>query len=268
MKRFLLLLLPLFSLFSLEKQPWFSDVYEFNLYTGYAFDWYNSVNGAVQPLKSTSYDNLFFADLEFSFSPQWSVEIEGEIAKTPRQSFGFRSVAAQARYLWYDDIIGDPFSLATGFSVRYVFPEAVRDISCPYGSNFDFIGNISIGKEFDFRGDWRYRFWAYGSVGIANEGSPWLRAIGAFETNCLNVHKWAFFLDFVKGYGEESLVNIDDFHGYANIRQMHLDIAVRYGYGLGCWGTARIEYRRRLLAIRCPEKVDTILVGILIPFSF
>jgi len=268
MRKLILLIFPLFSMVALEKQPWFGDVYEFDLHTGYAFDWFRSVDGSLEPLSSTSYDHMLFADLEFSMSPQWSIEIEGELAKTPRQSFGPRSLAFQARYLMYDDVIGDPFSLAVGANVRYIFPEAVRDVSCPYGANFDFVANASIGKEIDCRGDWRFRFWAYGSVGIANEGSPWIRGIAAFETNCLDVHKWAWFIDAVRGYGEDTYVDIDNFHGYANVRYHALDFAVRYGYGLGVWGTFRVEYRRRIKAVRCPEKVDTIILSLLIPFSF
>lgn len=253
---------------ALEKQPWFGDVYEFFLHTGYAFSWFRKVDGAEEQLKSTSLDNLWFADLEFATSPQWSFDLEGEIAQTPRQPFGPRSVAFQSRYLMYDDIIGDPFSLALGANVRYIFPIAVRDISCPYGANFDFIANISIGKEFDFRGDWRYRLWSYGSVGVANEGSPWIRGIGAFEMNCSDVHKWAFFVDALKGYGEKTVVDIDNFHGYASIRRTYLDLAVRYGYGMGVWGTLRLEYIRRIVAVRCPEKMDMLVLSWLVSFSF
>lgn len=254
--------------FALEKQPWFGDVYEFHLHSGYAFSWFREVNGSVKPLSSTSYDQLLFADLEFSISPQWCIDIEGELARTPRQNFGPRSVAAQARYLWYDDIIGDPCSLATGLSLRYVFPNAVRDVSCPYGSNFDLVANVSIGKEFDFRGDWRFRLWSYGAVGIANEGSPWLRGIAAFEMNCLDIHKWAWYVDVLKGYGEDTTIDINNFHGYAKIRRTSLDAAVRYGYGIGVWGTLRLEYRRRIVAVRCPEKMDTVILSWLLPFSF
>lgn len=254
---------------ALEVQPWFSDVYEFHLFSGYSFSWFRSVNGAVTPLKDTFYDHLIFSDLEFSISPQWNLDANVELTQSSKRSFGFRSVAVQGRYLWFDDIIGDAVSLATGANIRYIFPQSVRDISCPYGANVDLEVNLAMGKEFSsYSSDFRIRFWGYGALGVANRGAPWLKGIFAFETNSKDLHKWAFFLEGVQGFGSKNVVNINNFHGYAQIHRTSLDVGIRYGYAIGVLGTLRLEYRRRVIAELCPERVDTIQIGFMLPFSF
>lgn len=267
LRKLICLLFCFIDLVALEVQPWFGDVYEFHLLSGYSFSWYNHVDGAVKPLSDTSNDHLLFGNLEFAFSPLLSVDVDAEVAKTPRQDFGMRSLAMQLRHLYFDDVIGDAVSMAMGASCRYVFPDAVRDISCPYGSNINIEGNISLGKEFDCYGQWRYRFWTFGAIGFANEGSPWLRGIVAFEGNSCDRHKWALLVHGYKGYGSKKKVDIDSFHGYASVRTRSIDLALRYGYRLDPWGTFRVEYRRRVFAKLCPERVDTIILSFLFPFS-
>jgi len=265
--KFLPFFLPL-SLFALEMQPWFGDVYEFHLLSGYSYSRYTKVDSAIDQLTSASNDHLLFFDLEFSFSPQWSIDFDLEFTDTPRQSFSYRSSAVQARYLWLDDIIGDVISLATGFSIRNTSSRSLKDVSCPYEGNFDFEANLSFGKEFDTFQFWRYRFWGYGAIGLANRGSPWFRGIASFETNYRDLHKFGAFIIGNHGYGRKDTVNIANFYGYARIREKYLDLAFRYGYRVGVWGTLRLEYKRRVLAKRCPENVNTFMISFLLPFSF
>ena len=265
--RHLLFFLPL-SLFALEVQPWFGDVYEFHLLSGYSYSRYTGVDSAMVRLNSTSNDHLLFFDLEFSFSPQWSVDFDLEFADTPRQSFSYRSSAIQARYLWLDDIIGDIISLATGFSIRNISSGSLKDVSCPYEGNLDLELNLSLGKEFDAFRFWRYRFWGYAAIGFANRGSPWFRRVASFETNYRDFHKFGIFLIANHGYGRETSVDIANFFGYAHIREKYLDLAFRYGYRVSVWGTLCLEYKRRVLAKGCPENINTFMISFLLPFSF
>ncbi len=261
------ILLP-FSLFGLEVQPWFGDVYEFDFLGGYAYSRYPQVEGANPGLTSPSNDHLLFSDLEFSFSPVWSADVDIEFVETPRQSFGFRSFGMQIRYLWLDDIIGDPISLATGLSARIVSTTSLHDVSCPYHGNVDVELNVSLGKEFDNFQFWRFRVWGYGALGMSNRGSPWLRGIAAFEGNWDDQHKWGIFMVGSHGYGREQTIDVNHFFGYGRIRQKSLDLGVRYGYRFGVWGTLRVEYIRRVMAKLCPERVNTFVISYLLPFSF
>ncbi len=264
---FLFLLLSV-SLCSLERSPWFGDVYEFHFLTKYAFSRFSKVDGAVDQLTQTSNDHLLHFNLAYSPSLQWSLDADLEFIDTPRQSFGFRSVGAQARYLVSDDIIGDPVSLTVGGNFRIVSSDSLKDVSTLYHSNIDIEFNTAVGKEISRLEYWRFRVWGYGALGIANEGSPWIRLMAAFEGNSQERKKWGFFADFMHGYGNKTKVVINNFDGYAKIREKNLDLGFKYGHRLGVWGTLSLGYKRRVLAKRCPRNVNTLFITYLLPFAF
>lgn len=259
-------LLPLLSS-ALEVQPWFGDCLEFHFLGNYTYSFFDKVQNGIPQLTRSFQSNLIYMGLDFSPTPEWSIDTDLQAADTTQMPFNFRSVALQARYLWLDDIIGDRVSLATGGSARFTNTASLHDVSCPSHGHFDFEFNFSIGKEFDFSDSWAWRLWGFGAVGHANIGSPWVRAILAVETNYEDQHKFAFLALGSNGYGRHTTVLVDDFHGYAKIRQKSVDLAVRYGYRLGVWGTLRFEYQRRVLAKSCPSEVNAFLFSYLLPFS-
>jgi hypothetical protein len=251
----------------LEVQPWFGDVYEFHLLSSYAYGRFHKVEGAVPQLTSVFQTNVWYEGLDFSPSPEWSVDADIQLAATTKMDFNFRSGALQARYLWLDDIIGDKLSLATGFSVRLTSTSALHDVSCPSHATADFELNLAMGKELEATDWWLWRIWAYAALGHGNRGSPWVRAIAAIETNLHDRHKLALYADGVNSYGRHTRIDIDQFDGYAKIRNKSIDLGFRYGYRIGVWGTLRFEYVRRLLAKSCPSNVNTWIIGYLLPFS-
>ncbi len=267
MKKFLFLFVPLFGT-SLEVQPWFGDCLEFHFLGSYAYSFFDRVQKGVPQLTNTFRSNVAYLGLDFSPTPEWSIDTDLQVADTTQQNFNFRTVAFQARYLWLDDIIGDRISLATGGSIRFTNTDSLHDVSCPYHANFDFEVNFSFGKEFDVSDCWAWRFWGYGAIGHANRGSPWVKGILALETNYDDRHKWAIFAEGINGYGGHTVVFVDHFNGYAKIRQKSIDVGIRYGYRIGVWGTFRFEYLRRVLAKSCPERVNTFIFSYLLPFSF
>ncbi len=266
MRRLFFLLFPLFAT-SLEVQPWFGDCLEFHFLGSYAYSFFNKVEHGVPQLNYTFQSNVGYLGLDFSPTPEWSVDTDLQVAATSKEDFNFRSIALQGRYLWLDDIIGDRISLATGANVRFTNTASLRDVSCPSHANFDFELNFAFGKEFDVSSYWAWRFWGYGAVGHANRGSPWVRAILALETNYDDQHKFAFLASGSNGYGRHTTIFINDFNGYAKVRQKSIDLAFRYGYRIGVWGTLRFEYARRVLAKSCPEQVNSFLFSYLLPFS-
>ena len=263
----LFLLFP-FLLISVENQPWFGNVYEFDLTGRYTYSYYHRVPDAITQLDQTSEDHTLYFDLEFPPSPYWSLDADIHFADTPRQAFSFSSTALQLRYLWLDDIIGDPISLTSGFSCRYTCRRSLKDISCPSHRDFDFQAHFAMGKEFDKFEFWRYRIWGYGGLGIANEGSPWMRAILSFETNHKDRNILGVFLFGEHCFGKKIKLNIDHFCGYGRIRSKYISIMVRYGLRINEWGTLRFEYTRRILAKRCPADVNRFAMSFLLPFSF
>lgn len=260
-------LLPLIGA-SLEVQPWFGDCLEFHFLGTYAYSYFEKVQNGIPQLTKTFQSNVAYLGLDFSPTPEWSVDTDIQVAATTQESFNFRSVGLQGRYLWFDDIIGDRLSLATGGSIRFTNTASLHDVSCPSHANFDFELNFSLGKEFDVSDSFAWRLWGFGAIGHANRGSPWVRAIAAVETNYDDQHKLALFAEGSNGYGRHSHVLVDDFDGYAKIRQKSIDLGARYGYRIGVWGTLRFEYMRRVLAKSCPEQVNSFIFSYLLPFSF
>lgn len=252
---------------AIEVQPWFGDVYEFHFLQSYSFSWFDSVQGSRPSYHQFFHSNLFYSGLEFSPSPVWDVDTDIQFAATSAVTFNFRSMGLQVRYLWYDDIIGDPMSFATGASARLTATSSLKDVSCPSHGNVDFELNFSLGKEFDATDTWRFRAWMFGALGHANRGSPWVRAIASIEMNREDIHKWAIYAEGINGYGAHTHVNVDHFFGYAKVREKTIDLGVRYGYGMGVWGTLRIDYLRRVLAKAAPQNVNYLIVGWLLPFS-
>ncbi|MBI3900654.1 MAG: hypothetical protein HY324_00725, partial [Chlamydiia bacterium] len=158
------------GLSALEMQPWFGEVYQFHLLSSYSYSWFHSVQNAKPSYNQFFQENLIYFDLDFSLSPVWSVDADVQFADTTAVPFNFRTAAVQGRYLWLDDIVGDPISLATGVSTRVTSSEGLKDISCPSFANVDIEVNLAFGKEFVSGYTWRYRAWGYGAVGHGNRG--------------------------------------------------------------------------------------------------
>ncbi len=253
---------------ALEVSPWFGNVYEFHLLTGFDYSWFDHVANSRPSFNQHFIERVYYADLEFCPSPDWSLDTDIQLADTTQMNFGFREWGFQFRYLWLDDLVGDPITLNTGARVNVVGTSALRDVSDPYHGNADFELNFALGKELEARDWWLWRLWAYGGVGHANRGSPWVRGIVSIETYIDEMHKFSIWAEGINGYGRRTHIDVDHFNGYAKVRQKSIDLGVRYGLRLGVWGTLRFEYIRRVLAKVCPEDVNTLGVSFLLPFSF
>ena len=190
---FLIFILPILA-FALEVKPWFGDVYEFSLLSKYGFSFFSDINNPTRPINRTYHKNQLYFDLEFPFSPQWSTDIDLQFAESTNQNFGYSSLACQFRYLWFDDIVGDFASLATGGYVRYTARDSVDDFTCYFHGDVEGALNVSLGKEIDYFEYWRYRFWAYGALGLANRGSIWLEGYFGIDGNYEDKHKWSMFV--------------------------------------------------------------------------
>lgn len=254
--------------FSLLEKPWFGDVYEFHLFSTFAYSRFNKVQGASPQIQDPYNNYLVDFNLDLTTNPQWCYDVDLQFVDTPKQSFSFRSTAVQGRYLWYDDIVGDAISLVTGINARYVATRSLRDVGCSYHATLNVEANIAIGKEVDRRGDWLFRFWGFGAAGIANRGSPWVRGIVAIEGNFDNQQQWTVFGRGEHTYGRKTTIDPNQFNGYGKIRQKSIDVGVGYGYCFGPWGSLKAEYTRRVLAKLCPENVNLFTFRYFLPFAF
>lgn len=248
--------------------PWLGDVYEFHFEGSYAYSYFDKVADAKPSYHHPFHVNLLYFDLDFVPSSQWSIDMDIQFAESTKQAFNFRTAAIQGRYAWLDDVIGDPISLTTSANIRFTPTYALHDVSCPSYGNADFELNLSLGKELASQGSWLFRTWFLGAVGHANRGSPWLKGLFALETHIADRHTWSLLAEGLSGYGRETHIDVDHFDGYARVRNKSIDVALRYGYRMGVWGTIRFEYIRRFLAKACPEQVNTGVISYRVPFSF
>ena len=259
--------IPLVSLSALQEKPWLADPYSFELYTDFAYSRYQTINHAVQQPAYPYHNYVTDVAISFTPSPQIDAEVEVNLARTPHQTYGFRSAAIQARYLVLDDIAGDPISLVLGGNMRGVTARAVRDVSCPYGSYLNAEVTLFLGKETSHEGDWLYRWYVGGALlGVANHGLPWNRYLTAFETrfsrHALKVFSLGYF-----GYGKHKKVSIDHFHGWAPIHHSSIDIGAQYRYEFFLYGELGLSYAYRLWARSYPEREQTLVLSYTLPFS-
>ncbi len=255
------------ELFSLEEAPWLGNVYEFQFNTDFIYSQYSRISHALEQ-PSYAYNN-YVTEASTSFTPTQNMdaEIEVNLARTPHQTYGFRSGALQVRYLFWDDIAGDPASINAGLNTRVVTGRAVADVSSPYASYWNGEATLSVGKEFTKDTDWKTRGYALGCIGLANHGSFWNRYKLAFEARVLkNQAIEAFSLGYF-GYGHEKQVDIDHFKGWGFIKHRSIDIGAKYSYLFDIWGSLSVSYACRVWAYSYPQREQTVQLTYNLPFS-
>jgi hypothetical protein len=251
---------------ALEILPWFNNVFEFELDAAYTYSHYTRVQGAI-PKKYVSNDQEISLGLGLCPSQWWSFDVDAEFVHTRAQPWGFRSAAAQARTLWLDDVLGDLISLNTGFNFRYVAGESLHDVSCPYHANYNAEATIAIGKEWDQGVYWRFRPFVFAALGMAERGSPWMRALAAIEGNRLNRHQLRLYALGYFGFGKRHHLFINHFDGYAHIHHQSIDLGLDYSYLFDIWGSFSFEYCYRVYARLFPERTSFVTVRYTLPFS-
>ena len=255
-------------LYGMQEKPWFGDIYRFYWENSYSYSYFDKLADSVAGFRVPSNNHLVTTSIESSVSPQWNCDLELELAATPRQHFGFRSIALQARYLWADDILGDLVSCATGMSIRVASGVSLADISSPHHGNVDFQWTCAVGKEWVLSPRVIMRIWANGLVGVANRGSPWVGGVGGVAANVDDIHKAFITLRGAHGYGITTQIDVDTFAGYGGVRYRFLDIVLCYSCKCDLYGYLSVAYVRRLFAGSYPAQTNQFTVTYLFPFSF
>jgi len=154
-----------------ETMPWFGNVMEFEFRSSYAFRHYTTVDVGGTSGDHSSDDHLLNLSLALTPVTQWSGEVELLVVRTAEQGFSVAHLRAIGRYLWTDDVIGDPFSLTTGMSLTIPVKTSQQDISLGYHGDVEVEFHAAIGRELPSNGDsWLMRGWGEASAGIANIG--------------------------------------------------------------------------------------------------
>ncbi len=255
-------------LLAFEEKPWLGDFLEFFLDSSFSYYRFRHVQGAIQQPSIPSNNYLFSLDLGLCPFDGWEAAIEAELAKTPRQKFGRRSVGIQVRTRWMNDIMGDPLSVTTGLSIRQVSSQSVHDISSPYAAPWNFEAHTAFGKEWSQGAFWYMRWYGMAALGQGSRGSPWTRGRLAFEMNRENHHQIELFADGYWGFGRRRDVDINRFDGWGKYDHSSADLGFSYRYVTNIWGYFWIEYAHRVYARSYPESQNSIQIGYHLPFSF
>ncbi len=256
------------SAYGFEEKPWFGELWEFYLDGSYNYSRYDSVANAVKPLKDPSNNHLFTFDLGLVPLEDWDATLEVEFADTPSQSLGRRSVAAQLRTLWLNDIIGDAVSFSTGILVQQTSFNSLRDISSPHSARWDFELHGAVGKEWACGADWCTRLYGMGALGQGSSGSPWTRADVVWQLHKHQSHTWEFYSLGYWGFGKRHEVNIHKFKkGWGSYDHSSIDVGLGYLYQFSVWGTLRLDYAYRVYAYVFPRGVNSLTVSYHFPFS-
>jgi hypothetical protein len=250
-----------------EYGPWLGNFYEFELrsslkYQGYAW--------LASDLHHTKYpSNDFFLNLSLSNAipdPAISGEFEVTGARTRRQQRDIDQLKLTGRYLWQDDVAGDPYSLVTGLSYTQAFKHSLRDVSSFHHGLYNAELFVSLGQEKADECLWGSRWWGMFAIGIAEQGSPWLRLRLNYDKRWCEKHELGLFLHSLWGLGGKHL-HLNDFHGYGLIKHQSIDLGVRYTYVIEYFGNASLEYSYRVYANNFPAYVHRVLAQVLYTFG-
>jgi len=263
---FVLLFSP-FVLAAFESKPWFPPIAELELKLNYSYEHYPSVSHAFDPPHDSSKDHLIDLNLEVSFLPKWEAQVELDLAKTSKLSLGTRRVGLEVRYLFLDDVAGDPVSFTTDLLLFYVPTRNMKDVSSPYHAQGNFELGMAVGKEIDLEYDWAYRFFGFLGLGQANRGYPWVRSELSFQRNYKNRHHFSLFTEGYFGLGPQKKVIVDHFNGYAKIQHQSVDLGINYTYLFDIWGSFTFQYAYRVYALSFPRKLSSFSIEYKLPFS-
>lgn len=261
-----LLLLKVAGAEAFLSEPWLRMPYHMAGSLTYRYQFFDNVQNGVNPYGYHSHENLARANLLVPYAADGDIELEAEFNETAKNSFNFESVGLQLRRQILNDIAGDFVSIMLGGNVRYVTGLRLHDVVTPYHNLFNFELLGALGREVSRDGDWIARFFGFGAVGFANEGSPWIRVLLDARGKFHRSYVLRLFAEGYFGLGSQVIVNVDHFDSYAKIAHQSIDVGGSYTYIFQTQGSLSIQYAYRVFARSYPEHTNLFTFNYL--FSF
>lgn len=271
MKNFLL-----FSLFailfispihSFETSPWFGNDHEIETKVSYAYQKYKRIDAQEGIYYKPSEAHFIFLNTGVSILGNYNVEAALNFMKNEAKGLDLESLSCSSRYLFYNDLIGEPFSLVFGLQATCSPSSTLSDPGVLHHAYADGELHISFGKELSNSWNWDQRYWGLFALGKGNKGKAWIRGIFAWEKNIEDVHLLKLFLESQHGLGNEKLRFGNVFPGYRCLGYSILDLGVKYSYIVDFFGRFDIELSRRIHARYAPEGVNKLAISLFYPFS-
>lgn len=257
-----------FQIAAVDYKPWLGEMLEFDWRNEFFYQTYPSVSVGNHRKKHSS-DDLFLTTSLSTSVMEYGIELEATQASTHRQSGGIDNLRGTLRYVWLDDVAGDPISLATGFSFIQSFVPSLKDVSSFHHGRSETELFVSLGKETPSSEIWMRRWWTVMGAGIAERGSPWLRFNLGYDfrsSSSSNHHEWRLFCHTLWGLGERKL-NVNHFSGYGAIEHQSVDLGLRYTFLIDYFGSISFQYSNRIYARNFPSQTSVFLLEWLYTFG-
>lgn len=264
---FIFSFMSIYSGHATEYQPWLGNYYEFELRSNLKYQGSGWLSSGSHLKKYTA--NNIFLNLSLCNAipdPSCGVEFEVTEVRTRIQHGEIDNFKLTGRYLWQDDIAGDPFGLITGVSYIQAFKKSLKDPNSFHHGLYNAEFFLSVGKENPDEWLWGSRWWGVFVLGIAEQGSPWCRCNLDFDKRWFEKHEMSLFVHSLWGCGNKR-IHLQDFHGYGPIKHQSIDLGMRYTYVLEYYGSASVEYSYRVYARNFPVYVHSVLAQILYTFG-
>lgn len=251
-----------------EYQPWIGPYMEFEWRNSILSQRYQKVASDSHFTHYSSQDLFLHTSLVDSVGYFFALEFEGVGALTRKQNCHVDHIRLNGRYVWLDDVAGDPMSLTFGFSLIQAFKPSNKDISSFHHGLSEAEIFVSAGKEYAIGDEWASRWWTVLGIGsAAQRGSPWIRANGVYEFHILPRDTIRIFINTLWGLGSRRLCT-HDFDGYGSVQHQSVDIGLRYTKIIDYCGHLSIEYGYRPYARNYPAQAYFVLLNYLCTFSF
>lgn len=251
----------------LESQPWLGNWLEFeaSLYQTH------TQSHTVDTKEGTKHKFLHaektMAAIEFMSHVDFSTELELDLTKTQKRSYGFEAIKASCRYRLLNDLTGDPVCLTAGLVAALSTPSRVKDLSSQQHGVFDLEGRIAFGREFGHHETSFYKTWALIKSGLASSGSGWVGGEVHVERIIHDRHHIDVFVRAEKGLSHHKLHHLSDFHSWSRIGYEYEEVGLTYSLKQIALGSFYIEGTTRLHARFCPKHTWSLRLGFMIPFS-
>lgn len=261
-----------------ETKPWLEE----DLLPKYTLSLYGDGFSCVPTRAKTAPVNGWMAGIGNGFRiailGEYTLEAEVLASLSTCRDASLEAVRFTARKLLTSDVMADAYSSTTGLTFTAPTNQALRDINRFYYGRYEWELHYAIGREFAPDAEWEHRTWGVGTVGITNQGSPWLRLHLAWEGRLSLTQRLELFLTSEVGLGRHGFpihairscsrrCCPRHFRGYAPIQYRFVDMGVQYAQEIEDVGDLTFRYAGRAFAYNLPGREHAFYLSLTMPFS-
>ena len=255
------------TLSAVQMKPWLGAVYEPQIRVAASYFQSPSLNGGNQNFNFKERASLQEVGGALTITPNLALEVALSTAYTDYRYFFFNCGEAAARYLWLDDVQGDPVSLVTGLALAFPSHDALHDPAIFHHSYCDTELYLSCGKELSRGAYWTWRFWALAGLGVGVRGYPWCHEVVAIEKGFCDRHEFSLKGEALQGLGHRDIEGIPPFAGYALLAHRSIDLSFAYTYRPSYGPRYTLELFGRAFAENGPARIRGGALRIVFPLS-